>query len=111
MTVGVQPSNGTIDSILTNLSVGIRDMMALATNLSTEINGQGNGTAVLANIGYSTVPSATNPGGVSDAALALEYIAYFTNVAGVYYGNIPSGAGTAVSFNYNQALSPLWGGR
>lgn len=111
MSVGIQPDNGNIDSILTNLAVGIRDLMEAAVNLSTQVNSQGNGVAYLASIGYSTIPSASNPGGVSDAQLASNYISYFANVTGVYYGSVPSGAGTAITFNFNNALSQLWNGR
>jgi hypothetical protein len=85
--------------------------MTAAVNLSTQVNGQGNGVAYLASIGYSTVPSVTNPGGVSDAQLASNYVNYLSNITGVYYGSVASGNGTAITFNFNNALSPLWNGR
>lgn len=114
MTVGVQPSNGSIDGILTNLAVGIRDLLLAATNLSTEINSQGNGVAYLGQLGYNTAPSATNPGGISDAQLAANYIGYFSTLSGVYNGSVQQGGsgGTgATTFNFNNALSQLWNGR
>lgn len=114
MTVGGQANNGTIDSALTNLAVGIREIMRSATDLSTQVNSQGNGTAYLGSIGYSTVPSASNPGGQSDAAYAVQLIAYMNTIAGVYYGTVQQGGtgGTgATTFNFNNALSAVWAGR
>src|ERR1700722_5304618 len=106
MGVGVQSTSATVNNQLTNISVGIRGLMTQAVNLSTQINGQGTGLAVLAGIGYSTVPSSANPGGVSDAQLASNMISYLNTIAGIYYG-------TAVQptvFDFDQELSQLWGG-
>lgn len=114
MSVGNQASNGNVDGILSNISVGVRDLMETAVNLSTWVNGGGNGIAYLAQLGYSTAPSSTNPGGVSDAQLASNYISYFNTLAGVYYGTVQQGGngGTnASTFNFNNALAPLWAGR
>lgn len=114
MSVGGQGSSGTVDGVLSNLAVSVRNLMQDATDLNTWINGQGNGLTYLSQLGYSTVPSATNPGGLSDAALALQYIGYFTTLAGVYGGTVQQGGsgGTgATTFNFNNALAPLWAGR
>lgn len=114
MSVGQQGSSATVDNALTNLATGIRDMMSAATDLNTWINGQGNGVAYLGQLGYSTIPSSTNPGGVSDAQLASNMIAYFNTLSAIYFGNLQQGGtgGTgATTFNFNQELSQLWGGR
>lgn len=114
MSVGGQATFGTIDSALTNLSVGMRNMMQGIANLNTTVNGQGNGLAYLNKIGYSTVPTSDNPGGVSDAQLALNMISYLNTVAGVYHGTVQQGGsgGTgAITFDFNNALSVLWAGQ
>ena len=107
MGVGLQGNNATVDNQLTNISVGLRSVMTQITNLSTWINGQGDGMTVLENLGYSTAPSLTNPGGVSDAQMASNMIAYLNTVAGVYNGT----AAQTPAFNFNQELSQLWAGQ
>lgn len=107
MSVGTQADNANVNNALTNISVNLRALMTQITNLSTWINGQGDGLVVLAELGYSTVPTATNPGGVSDAQLASNMISYLNTVAGVYYGTATQGT----TFNFNQELSQLWAGQ
>ena len=107
MGVGIQGNNATVDNQLTNISVGLRNVMTQITSLSTWINGQGDGVAVLANLGYSTAPSSTNPGGVSDAQFASNMISYLNTVAAVYNGS----AAQPSAFNFNQELSQLWAGQ
>lgn len=113
MSVGGQASTATINGSLTNLSTGIRNLMQGVTNLNTFVNGGGNGVNVLAELGFSTIPTASNPGGVSDAQLALNIIGYLNTVSGVYYGTVQQGGtgGTgATMFNFNNALSLVWAG-
>ena len=107
MSVGAQAGSGIVDQQLTSLSLAMRNLMGNITNLSTWINGQGDGLTYLAELGYSTVPSSTNPGGVSDAQFASNMIAYLNTVAGVYYGT----ATQDTTFNFNQELSQLWAGQ
>ena len=116
MSVGAQAGSGLVDQRLTNLSVGIRNLLEGVGDLSTWVEGQGNGNLQqgLINLGYSTVPSATNPGGVSDAAFASNMLGYLTTISGVYYGTVQQGGtgGTAAStFNFNNALGFLWAGQ
>lgn len=114
MTVGGQTSASAVDSALTNNAIGLRNIMLGINNLNTWINGQGNGLQMLANLGYSTVPTATNPGGVSDAQLAQNMIGYLNTLAGVYFGTVQQGGngGTgAILFNFNNELSQLWAGQ
>lgn len=112
MPVGSQPTNANIDNQLTSLALGFRDLMQRAVNLSTQVNGTGQGLAVLEGYGYSSAPNPTNPGSQSDAAWALQIIAYFNTVAGCYYGTVRQGgdgsAGSATTFNFNNALAGLW---
>jgi hypothetical protein len=107
MSVGAQMNSTTIDQLLTNISVGWRNLAQAAVNLATEINGQGNGLATLEALGYSSAANPANPGGVSDAQLALNYISYLGTNAGVFFGTASQGT----QFNFNNALSPLWAGQ
>lgn len=114
MSVGGQPAASQIDNLLTNFSVQMRNLFQGISNLNTQVNGQGNGLAYLGQIGYSTVPSAQNPGGVSNAQLAQNMIAYLNTMAGVYYGTVQQGGtnGTgATTYNFNNQLSMLWAGQ
>lgn len=107
MSVGQAASAGTVDNALIQYSVGLRNLMQSISNLSTWINGQGNGLAYLEQLGYSSTPNAGNPGGISDAQFALNLLAYLDTVAGVYYGT----ATQATVFNFNNELSQLWNGQ
>lgn len=116
MSVGAQASSGIVDQKLTNLSVGIRELMFGVNELSTWVVAQGNGsqTQGLINLGYSTVPSASNPSGLSDAATASLMLGYLTTLSGVYSGTVQQGGtgGTnATTFNFNNALGFLWAGQ
>ncbi len=109
--VGVQPNNANINNSLTGIAVQMRTIMQQAANLSTQVNGTGQGLAYLEAAGFSSAANADNPGDQSDAAWALEVIAYFSTVAGVYFGTVQAGGsgGTgAVEFSYNEALASLW---
>jgi hypothetical protein len=107
MSVGVPGSSTVVDQLLTSLSVQLRNTMFSISTLNTWINGQGNGLTTLADLGYSTVPSSTNPGGVSDAQYASNMISYLNTMSAVYNGT----ADQPSAFNFNQELSQLWGGQ
>lgn len=107
MPVGAAIGSSQIDNILTNLAVNFRNLAQQAANLSIEINGQGTGLAVLQSLGYSNTPNPANPGGISDAAWALQLVNYFSNVSGVWFGT----ATQAAAFSYNNASAPLWAGQ
>jgi hypothetical protein len=107
MSVGQSVNSGQVDISLINLAVGMRDLMSNVNNLSTWINGQGNGLAYLEQLGYSSAANPDNPGGISDAQFALNLIAYLNTVSGVYFGT----ATQATTFNFNNELSQLWNGR
>jgi hypothetical protein len=116
VSVGGQGGVSTVNSSLTNLSVGIRNLMEGVADTSTWVQGQGNGNLQqgLINLGYSTIPTATNPGGVSDAQLASNLLGYLTTLSGVYYGTVQqggSGGTNATMFNFNNALGYLWAGQ
>lgn len=105
--VGGKVSSGTVDASLTSLALSMRNLMQQVSNLSTWINGQGNGLAMLTALGYSSAANPNNPGGISDAQLALNMISYLNTVAGVYFGTAKQPA----QFNFNQELSQLWAGQ
>lgn len=104
MSVGSQAGSGTVDQLLTNLSVGLRNTMQAINNLNMWVNGQSQGLANLESMGYDTASAQT----------ALSMIAYLNTIAGVYYGTVQQGGtgGTAATmFNFNQELSQLWAGQ
>jgi hypothetical protein len=112
--VGTQPTNATINNQLTSIAVQMRNLMQQAANLSTQVNGTGQGLAYLEEMGYASAANDSNPGDQSDAAWALEVIAYFNTVAGCYYGTVQQGGsgGTgAATFDFDSALASLWNGQ
>jgi hypothetical protein len=96
MTVGQQANNAIMDQSLTSLALQLRDVMKNLKNLNTQVNSQGSGTTYLQGIGYTS----------GDATTAATLIGYLSNLAGVYYGT----ATVASDFNFDNALSVLWGG-
>jgi hypothetical protein len=107
MPVGTVIGSSQVDNILTNLAVNFRNLAQQAANLSIEVTGQGQGLAYLESIGYSNTPDPANPGGISDAAWALQLVNYFANVSGVWFGT----ATQASAFSYNNAVATLWAGQ
>lgn len=104
MSVGNQVQSPYIDQQITALAVQMRKVMQAAQDMSTWINGQGQGLAMLEAAGYDP----------ADAALAQQMIAYMNTVAGCYFGTVQQGGsgGTgAAQFNFNQALSQVWAGQ
>lgn len=112
--VGTQPNNATINNQLTGIALQLRELMQAASNLSTQVNGTGQGLAYLEGIGFSSAANPNNPSSMSDAAWALQVIAYFNTVAGCYFGTVQQGGsgGTgAADFNFHNALASLWNGQ
>lgn len=106
MSVGVQTSNVGIDQSLTDLAVGVRNVMAKIARLNTLVtNGVvGDALTTLEGMGY-------NP---TDAARALALIGFLNTVSGVYFGSVQQGGagGTGASvFDFDNALSVLWAGQ
>jgi len=114
MSVGGQATKAAIDQSLTDLAVSLRNLAQQARNLETMANANGNPIEALIAVGYSNDPNPDNPGSISDAALAVQYLSYMSTLGGIYYGVVQQGGtgGTgAVEFNFDNALSPLWAGR
>ena len=107
MPVGSSIGADQVNNIITSLAVRMRDLMTDVADLNLSVNGQGAGLAYLQAVGYSNTSNPANPGSVSDAALALSVISYLNTVAGVYFGTATQGT----TFNFNQQLSMVWGGR
>lgn len=107
MPVGATIGMDQMNNMITSAAVHLREVMQVIANLNLSVNGQAQGLAYLQSIGYSNVPNAANPGGVSDAALALSTISYLNTVAAVYFGT----ATQATTFNFNQQLSQVWAGQ
>jgi hypothetical protein len=114
--VGSQATKETIDASLTDIAVTIRNLMSKVKRLDTQVNGQGNGIAYLTRIGYdNTAANPANPGAQTDAAWALQTIAYLNTQAGVYFGTVRQGGdgtvNSATVFAFDNALSLLWAGQ
>ncbi|SRR6266567_464354 len=102
-----QVGKGTIDQQLSDLSVRWRDLAEQALHLATQVTGQGNGLSMLQAAGYSTTANPANPGGISDADLALQGVNYLALLGELFFGT----AAQPANFNFNNAMSPHWGGR
>jgi hypothetical protein len=100
-------STGLLSPLITELAVRLQDAAVTIANLNLSVNGQGQGLNYLISIGYSNTPDAANPGGVSDAALALSTIGYEHTVAAVYFGQ----AAQSPAYNFHQQLSSVWAGQ
>lgn len=96
MSVGSQASAATVNQAITDLAVSLRDVLTKISNLSTWINGQGQGLTYLESLGFSA----------SDATTAQNMISYLNTVAAIYFGT----ATQATDFNFNNALSQMWAG-
>ena len=107
MPVGAVIGSGQVDNIITALAVRLRDTCRAISNLDRAVNGQGAGLAYLQSVGYSGTANPANPGGVSDAALALSVISYLNTVASVYLGT----AAQTPAYNFDQQLSMVWAGQ
>lgn len=107
MPVGAVIGSGQVDNIITALAVRLRDVMRQISNLNLAVNGQGTGLAYLESLGYSGTANPANPGGVSDAALALSVISYLNTCAAVYFGT----AAQTPPYNFDQQLSGVWAGQ
>lgn len=114
MSVGNPLTESNVNQNLTNLAVALRNVCWQIKNLNTQVNGGGNGLALLEALGFSSTANSQNPGSVSDAQYALNLISDLNNIAGCYYGTVQQGGsgGTgAITFNFDNSLAPLWAGQ
>jgi len=115
--VGATMSSSQMDNILASLAIQMRDVMRNVSDLDLSVNGTGIGLAYMISIGYSNTVATSNPnnpGGITDAAWALQVLAFLNTNAKVYFGLLQQGGtgGTgAVTQNFNQQLAGIWGGR
>jgi hypothetical protein len=100
MAVGNQPTAQVINNTAGRVAVNMRQVMEAAKDLETQVTSLGvNG---LEAAGLSA----------ADAASLTTLVNYMSTVAGCYYGTVQQGGtgGTgAVTFNFDNALSALWG--
>jgi hypothetical protein len=96
MGVGIALTSSTVDQAIYNYTTQLRNLMQNILNLSIDINGGGNGTAVLEAAGYDS----------TDAATALGVIGILSNMSSLYFGTstLPS------EYNFNNELSSYWAG-
>lgn len=107
MPVGATIGAGQINNTITAYAVRLRDLVQDIVNLDLLVNGQGAGLAYLTSLGFSSQANAANPGGVSDAQLALSMISYLNTVAKVANGT----ATQAAQFDFIQETSQVWAGQ
>lgn len=102
MSVGIQPSASQIDTNITILANSLRKIMEQLNDYAKQINGLGQ--SGLETAGYAA----------ADATTALQIIGYYSTIVGVYYGTVQqggSGGDGASTFDFDNALSQLWGGQ
>ncbi len=99
-------STGSLSPLIAQLAAQLRDVAQVISNLNLSVNGQAQGLAYLASVGYSNAANPANHDSISDAALALETISYLNTPVAVYFGT----ASQASTFNFNQQLSGVWAG-
>ena len=115
--VGAALNSGQMDNMLTSLAVRLRDVMRNISDLNLSVNGTGAGLAYMKQIGYSDVVATSNPnnpGGITDAAWALQVLSFLNNPSLVYFGLLQQGGtgGTGATIqNFNLQLAGVWGGQ
>jgi hypothetical protein len=100
MAVGNQPTAQVINNSAGRVAVSMRQVMAAAKDLETQV----------ASLGSSGLQAAGLSSG--DAASLITLVNYLSTVSGCYYGTVQQGGtgGTgAITFNFDNALSALWG--
>lgn len=96
MSVGGQASTATINQSLTDLSVGLRNIMQAIGNMYAFVSASG-GVTWLEGLGYSA----------ADAQNIMTLYGYMNNLQAVY-----NGTGTQSSASdFNAAFAPLWAGQ
>lgn len=96
MSVGGQISTATVNQALTDLSVGMRNLMTQVQDTYQYVTASG-GITFLEGLGYTA----------ADAQSVMTYLGYMNSVAAVYFGS-----GTqATASNFNAALAVLWAGQ
>jgi hypothetical protein len=106
-----------VDQQLSDLVVQLRNLATRATYLLTPLKvvAAGDIHAALVEVGYPDTANPANPNSQSDAQLAAYYVGLMNTLIGIYYGQVRQGgdgtANSATLYNFDQALSPLWGGQ
>jgi hypothetical protein len=106
-----------MDNILTALAIEMRDLMRRISDLDMSVNGNGAGLSYMKQAGYSDVVATSNPnnpGGITDAAWALQVLSFLNTPSRVYFGLLQQGGtgGTGATIqNFNLQLAGVWGGR
>jgi hypothetical protein len=102
MAVGTQTNEGNVNQDLTNMAVATRDLATLVLQKWAYYNKLG--LAGLEGLGFSA----------ADAQAVLDTVNHMATPFQVYRGTVQAGGtgGTgAVAFNYEDYLTPLWGGQ
>jgi hypothetical protein len=102
--VGTQPTNATINNALTGIALQMRNVVQSAANLSKQVNSTGNALDYLVACGYGSAANADNPGGISDAQLALNLLTNMETIVALATGN----ATLTTATDFTGPLSLLW---
>lgn len=94
MAVGNQPQLSAVNAALGNYATNLRDLCRSIANFAEWANSEGQ--AGLVAIGFSS----------ADATTFLNMVSYMNTISGVYFGTATQGT----QFNFDNALSILWGG-
>lgn len=105
MAIGYQTSQAEINSVAGNLAVDMRDLCARIQSFHSKIVSLGDGpdsrAAALVTMGF------TDEGGTGDAHLMVYLADVLNTLAAIYYGD----AAQPTPFDFDSALSSLWGTR
>lgn len=105
MAIGYQTSQVEINNVAGGLAVGLRDLCQQIESFHGKIVSLGDGpdsrAAALVTLGF------TDAGGNGDAHKMVYLADVLNTIAAIYYGQ----AGQSPPFNFDSALSGLWGTR
>lgn len=94
MSIGIQPTQQSVNAAVGNIAVTLRDACNRIADFQTWVTTYGQSN--LETLGFT-------PG---DAGAVLTVASYLNTIAGVYKGTATQGS----EFNFDDALSALWGG-
>jgi hypothetical protein len=96
MAVGIQANYGLLQQQIGQTAISLRNDCRAILNLWRWVNNPAVGQAGLVALGFST----------ADAANAIAQINFMATIAQIYTGT----ATQSVTFDFDNQLSPLWGG-
>jgi hypothetical protein len=95
MSVGVQATQSGVNNNLTSLAIQLRNLLRQISDQQEFVTGLG--STGLQALGFTS----------GDATSVLNFYSYMNTIAGVYFGTATQGT----TFDFDNALSALWGGQ